>query len=96
MQLLDTRYLDGRFWESILNLHSQPPALNFMLGVLLWLNRLTGIKVETCIFGLNFILGIKLEPVLSHTFFKICTVQVYRGGHEAARHHTRQGRNVLS
>jgi len=58
IQLLDQSWLTNRFWETMYNLHYQPPALNFMLGVLLWLQKTTGIRAETLMMGLNFALGL--------------------------------------
>lgn len=58
VQLLDPKFLVGHFWESIYNLHCQPPMLNFILGTLLWLQGLTGIKAETFVLAMNFVMGL--------------------------------------
>ncbi len=56
-QLLDPVHLENRFWESIINLHSQPPLINVLLGASLHLKKLTGILPETSLVALGFILG---------------------------------------
>lgn len=57
LQLLDEVHLRDRFWESIYYLHSQPPLLNFTLGLLMKAARLAGVSVETMAMGMNFFLG---------------------------------------
>ncbi len=56
-QFLDKVALRERLWESLWYLHSQPPVLNFLLGLLLKIEAATGISLNTLLSPLQFALG---------------------------------------
>ncbi len=56
-QLLSQDLLKRSFAQSLWNLHSQPPALNFVLGLALKLQLFTGLKAEVTLWTLHFLLG---------------------------------------
>ncbi len=81
-QYLDPAALRGRFFESILNLHSQPPAMNFFLGAVLNLapgreaavftafSLVTGLVLALAVYLLMAELGVRpwLAAVLAALF----------------------------
>jgi hypothetical protein len=56
-QLLDRDWLEHDLLRSLFYLHAQPPLLNTLLGLCLWLQKATAIKAETILYLLNSILG---------------------------------------
>lgn len=57
VQCLDSRALRDRFWESLLYLHSQPPLLNFILGIVLKLEQAGGPSIQTSLFWMHLTMG---------------------------------------
>ncbi len=56
-QLLSLDVLRSRFWQSILYLHMQPPLLNTGLGFALMIANGLGIRPESVLMTVNFVLG---------------------------------------
>ncbi len=56
-QLLDPELLTADFWEAIYHLHSQPPVLNFLLGVVLHAAAALGTSPQSLLTPLQFALG---------------------------------------
>ncbi len=72
-QYLDKIHLQNRFWESVFYLHSQPPALNTLLSMALWLQRAVAVPVEWTLLLLHFGLGAAIVYALftvSHAIVK--------------------------
>lgn len=56
-QLLDAVQLQNNLWQSLLFLHSQPPLMNFILGLALKFQSFTGISAQMSLLCLHFLIG---------------------------------------
>lgn len=56
-QLLDAVQLQNNLGQSLLYLHSQPPLMNFILGLALKFQALTGISAQLSLLCLHFLMG---------------------------------------
>jgi hypothetical protein len=64
-QLLDPVQLNHSLWQAIFYLHSQPPLLNLVLGIWLWLENVSGIASENIVLVSHLFTGLVIVYALT-------------------------------